>query len=551
MADNVTWGSKDFLVPEYFNFVDVIDEWALKEQESKRKGDIPALWWIDGDGNEVKWSFQEVVWNSKKTANLLCAAADIKPGDRVMIILPAVPEYWMIQGACLRTGAVFMVIPDNIGPKELHRRIVMSKPVCVVSANSDQIREELFDVIEKVTEVNIKRKILVNRIKVKQREGWLEFENLLETASGDFQSVKSLSSAPTNIFFSSGTTGNAKMIEHSQASMGLGSLAIEKTYEETDLIWVTTPTGWSVLLAQSFYGAWSDGAGAFVHYKKVTPREALKTLQDYPITVAQFRPSIYIKALDEGSHDSFKFPTLKRCLVTGEPSNKEMLRRWREKTGVELWDIYGQTELNALTWYRDAGNSSQLESVGRPFHGVDMLVVDDNNQELPHDTVGRIVVRVKPYRPVKMFTCYVDDPQKTQACFSGDFYVAGDLGRRDKDGHFWIVGRADDLINVNALLINPCDVETSLREHPAVLDCAVVSSLNQLSQTILKAFIVLSSDFKNKNQDELKTELQEYMKYNAAAWMCPEKIEFIDDLPRNLSGKVVRRQLRDKEWNIQ
>lgn len=161
------------------------------------------------------------------------------------------------------------------------------------------------------------------------------------------------------------------------------------------------------------------------------------------------------------------------------------------------------------------------------------------------------MVRVKPYRPVKMFIRYVDDPQKTEACFSGDFYVTGDLGRRDKDGHFWIVGRADDLINVNRLLINICDVEKSLRGHPAVLDCAVVSSLNQLSQTILKAFIVLSSDFKNKNQDELMKELQEYMQYNAAAWMCPEKIEFIDDLPRNLSGKVVRRQLRDKEWNIQ
>lgn len=124
-----------------------------------------------------------------------------------------------------------------------------------------------------------------------------------------------------------------------------GIIFSHRINEDTDLIWATTPTGWSVLLIQSFYGAWSDGAGTFVHYKKVTPREALKTLQEYPITVAQFRPSIYIKTLDEGSHDSFKFPTLKRCFVAGEPSNKEMLRRWREKTGVALWDFYGQTEL--------------------------------------------------------------------------------------------------------------------------------------------------------------------------------------------------------------
>lgn len=553
MADAVSWGSQDFQVPEYFNFADIIDDWARKEKEGKRQSNTPALWWIDGDGNEVKWSFQDVAFNSKKTANMLCTAVDIKPGDRVMVIFPAIPEYWLVQAACLRTGGVFLVIPDNIGPKELHRRILKSKPVCVVTANSDQINKELLDLIDKIAnsgDVNIRSRILVNRIKDEQREGWLSFEKLFQIAGGDFQSLKSKSSAPTNIFFSSGTTGNAKMIEHSQASMALGGLAIKKVHAETDLIWLTTPTGWSALLIQCFFGAWSDGAGAFVHYKKVTPREALNTLQEYPITKAQFRPSTYMTALKEDDLESFSFARLKCFYVAGEPSSKKMLRQWREKTGIELWDFYGQTEMNAITFLRDSGNSSLLESVGRPLQGIDLLVIDDNNQEVPYGTLGRVVVRVKPYRPVNMFTRYVDDPQKTAACFSGDFYVTGDLGKRDADGHFWIVGRVDDLINCNALLVNPLELENCLKEHPAVLECGAVSTPYLMSQAI-KAFIVLSNDFKSKNQDELMKELQDHVTNNAGGWMRPEKMEFVENLPKTLTGKVNRRELKNKEWDTQ
>ncbi|XP_078366389.1 acyl-coenzyme A synthetase ACSM3, mitochondrial-like [Oculina patagonica] len=147
---SVIRGTKDFQVPEYFNFVDVIDEWAQKEKDGKRKSDHPALWWIDGNGNEVKWSFQDVMLNSKKTANVLCAAANIRPGDRVMVILPTIPEYWLMQAACLRTGGVLVIMAVNIGPKELHRRILKLKPVCVVTAPCDQVNSELLDVVDQV-----------------------------------------------------------------------------------------------------------------------------------------------------------------------------------------------------------------------------------------------------------------------------------------------------------------------------------------------------------------------------------------------------------------
>ncbi|KAL9978448.1 hypothetical protein ACROYT_G015962 [Oculina patagonica] len=486
MADVIIRGTKDFQVPEYFNFADVIDEWAQKEKEGKRKSDHPALWWIDGAGNELKWSFQDVALNSKKTANVLRTAADIKPGDRVMVILPTIPEYWLIQAACLRTGGVFVIMAVNIGPKELHRRILKSKPVCVVAAPCDQVNSELLDVVDQINksgEVNMRSKILVNRMKHERREGWLSFEDLFQVASVDYQSVKSLSSAPTHIYHTSGTTGNAKMVEHTQASTGLGSAGMQKTRcVETDLIWSATPTGWSVLLVNSFFAAWSVGAGAFAHYKYVTTREAMDTLQKYPITLCMFRPSIYMETLNQGNLKSFSFPKLRLCFVAGEPANGQMIRRWKEETGVELWNYYGQTESNILTTPREPGDDSRPDSVGKPLPGTDMYIVDDNYQEVPPGTLGRVVVRVKPYCPVGLFTRYVDEPEKTAACFSGDFYITGDLGRMDSEGYFWIVGRADDMIFNNSLNINPYEVENCLKAHPAVLDCAVCSSPYMMAQ---------------------------------------------------------------------
>ncbi|KAJ7376470.1 Acyl-coenzyme A synthetase acsm4, mitochondrial-like [Desmophyllum pertusum] len=341
------------------------------------------------------------------------------------------------------------------------------------------------------------------------------------------------------------------MAEHSQASTGLGSAGMRQSrFVETDLNWTTTPTGWSVLPICSFFMPWSVGSGSFVHYKNVTTREALETLQKYPITQGQFRPSFYMTALDEEDLKSFSFPKLYRCLVAGEPANKHMIRRWKEETGVELWNYYGQTETNCLTLPREPGDDSRYDSVGKPLPGIDMLIADDNDQEVPPGTLGRVVIRVKPYRPVGMFTCYVDEPEKTLACYSGDFYVTGDLGRMDADGYFWVVGRADDMIFNDALNINPCEVENCLKGHPAVLDCAVVSSPHLMGQTI-KAFIVLSSGFINRNHNELIKELQDHVTYNTAAWMCPKKVEFIEDLPKTVTGKVSRRELKNSEWSTQ
>ncbi|XP_078366368.1 acyl-coenzyme A synthetase ACSM3, mitochondrial-like isoform X2 [Oculina patagonica] len=325
------------------------------------------------------------------------------------------------------------------------------------------------------------------------------------------------------------------------------ALIIRTRFIETDLSWTASPTGWSLLPINGFFSPWSVGSGAFAHYKTLTSRVVLDTLQKYPITHGEFKRPFYMEALNEENLKSFSFSKLKLCFVGGEPVNEHMIRRWKKETGVELWNCYGQTETNILTTPREPGDDSRPDSVGKPLPGNDILIVDDNDQDVPPGTLGRVVIRVKPYRPVGMFTRYVDEPEKTAACYSGDFYVTGDLGRMDSEGYFWIVGRADDMIFYNSVSINPCEVENCLKGHPAVLDCAVCSSPYMMGQTI-KAFIVLSNGFKDKNQDELIKELQDHVTYNTAEWMCPKKMEFIEDLPKTPVGKVNRRELRNREW---
>ncbi|KAJ7376475.1 acyl-CoA synthetase medium-chain member 4 [Desmophyllum pertusum] len=532
-------------------FADVIDKWAHKEKDGEKESDHPALWWVDGEGKEVKWSFQDLSSNSKRAANVLRTAANITPGDKVMVLVHRIPEYWLMQVACLRTGAILVAAPANIGPAELDRRISACKPVCFL-AGGDVIDNDLLNVIDQFSSspVNtVKCRLMVNRMKQTNRVGWLSFEELFQHASNEHESVKSLSSAPITIVFTSGTTGNSKMVEHSQASWGLSNrMDMGKTGAgiiQSDLVWLQSSTGWVILLARALR-SWSVGAGLFFHYKDITPREALETFQKFPVTFALLLPSMYIGAAKEDLK-SFNFPTLNCCTTTGEPMNKLVTLKWKQETGIDLRTDYGQTETGLLCVPpRDGEN--RIGSVGKAFHGVDVVIIDDNNQEVCPGKLGRVVVRVKPYRPVGMFNRYVDDPQSMAARFSGDFYITDDLGFKDEDGYFWIVGRTDDIIFLNAVNINPYDVEECLMTHPAVQQCAVVSSPDSLGQAAVKAFVVLSNEFKNKEQDEMMKELQDHVQKSAGAWMSPAKMEFVNGLPTTITGKINRKELKQKEW---
>ncbi|XP_009681712.1 acyl-coenzyme A synthetase ACSM3, mitochondrial isoform X2 [Struthio camelus] len=451
-------------VPEYFNFArDVLDRWTEMEKEAKRPKN-PALWWVNGDGEEVRWSFEELGVLSRKVANVLSDACGLQQGDRVILILPRIPEWWLVNVACMRTGTVLIPGTQQLTAKDILHRLQKSKAKCIITDDS------VAPAVESVGPEcqSLKFKLLVSE---GHREGWLNFKELLKRAPSDHHCVSTKHQDPMAIYFTSGTTGSPKMTEHSHGSYGIG------------------------------------------------------------LTV----------------NGSYKFRSLRHCVSAGEPINPEVMGEWKEQTGLDIHEGYGQTE-TVLICGNFKGMKIKPGSMGKPSPGYEVKIIDENSNILPPGKEGDIAIRVKPTRPFCLFTCYTDDPEKTEATIRGNFYVTGDRGIMDEDGYFWFVGRADDVINSAGYRIGPFEVESALIEHPAVMEAAVVSSPDPIRGEVVKAFVVLTSDYVSRDPEKLMNELQDHVKKVTAPYKYPRKMEFVQQLPKTISGKIRRKELRQKEW---
>ncbi|XP_040539642.1 acyl-coenzyme A synthetase ACSM3, mitochondrial isoform X2 [Gallus gallus] len=451
-------------VPEYFNFAsDVLDRWAKVEKEGKKTKN-PALWWVDGDGEEVKWSFEELGVLSRKAANVLSGACSLQCGDRVLLLLPRIPEWWLLNVACMRTGTVPIPGTQQLTAKDILYRLQKSKAKGVITNDS------VASTVESVEAdcQSLKFKLLVSE---GHREGWLSFKDLLKTAPSDHRCVTTKSQHPVAIYFTSGTTGAPKMTEHSHCSYGIG------------------------------------------------------------LTVS----------------GSCTFNSLRHCVSAGEPINPEVMAKWKAWTGLDIHECYGQTE-TVLVCGNFKGMEIKPGSMGKPSPGYDVKIIDENGNILPPGKEGEIAIKVKPTRPLFLFTCYTDDPEKTKATVRGDFYVTGDRGLMDEDGYFWFVGRADDVINSAGYRIGPFEVESALIEHPAVLESAVVSSPDPIRGEVVKAFVVLTPNYVSHDPEKMMKDLQDHVKKATAPYKYPRKMEFVRELPKTISGKIRRNELRQKEW---
>uniref|UniRef100_A0A8C9VFJ0 medium-chain acyl-CoA ligase n=1 Tax=Scleropages formosus TaxID=113540 RepID=A0A8C9VFJ0_SCLFO len=451
-------------VPEYFNFArNVLDAWTEREKRGQ-KPQSAALWWVSESAPEVRWSFEELAFNSRRAANVLCGPCGLRRGDRVLLLLPRVPQWWLLNVACMRTGTVLIPGTCQLTARDILHRLQSSRAKCVITD------ESLAPVLDSVAShcSSLHTKLLVSH---KKREGWMNFNQLLRTVSSDHTCVETRSDDPMTIFFTSGTTGSPKMTEHSHCSFGIG------------------------------------------------------------LTV----------------NGRYRFPNLEHCVSAGEPINPEVMERWKASTGLDIYEGYGQTETVLI-----AGTFKGMEikpgSFGKPSPAYDVQIVDDACKVVPQGTEGNLAIRVKPNRPFSLFTKYTDDPERTAQCFRGDFYLTGDRGVMDQDGYLWFVGRADDVINSAGYRIGPFEVENALTEHEAVAESAVVSSPDPVRGEIVKAFVVLNPAYKSTDYDELTVELQEHVKRVTAPYKYPRKIEFVDQLPKTVSGKIRRVELRNKEW---
>ncbi|CAN2390063.1 acyl-CoA synthetase medium-chain family member 3 [Pristimantis euphronides] len=527
---------------EYFNFAsDILDKWTAAEKDDSRTPN-PALWWIHGDGKEVKWSFDELGFHSRKVANILSDACDLIPGDRVIVILPRIAEWWLFNVACIRAGLVFIPGTTQLTAKDILHRLQTSEAKCIVTS------QELAPIIDTVSAQAplLKTKMTVSGA----RKGWLDFQELYMSANDKHMCVKTRSTDPMTIFFTSGTTGSPKMVEHSHSSYGLGMTVNGKYWLDltpSDVLWNVSDTGWAKSAWCSVFSPWIQGSCVFSHYMpRFEPTIILETLANYPVS-AFFAPPTAYRMLMLCNLASYRFKSVQHCVCGGEPISPLVMEQWKSNTGLHIYEGYGQME-TVLVCGTFKGMKIKLGSMGKSSPAYDVQIVDADGDILPPDQEGDIGIRIAHQKPFYLFTQYTGDPEKTASTRRGDFYLTGDRCIKDKDGYFWFVRRSDDVILSAGYRIGPFEIESALMEHQAVVELAVVSSPDPGRGEVVKAFIVLSPSYTAHDQETLIKELQEHVKKVTTPYKYPRKIEFVQQLPKTVSGKVRRNELRSKEW---
>ena len=337
------------------------------------------------------------------------------------------------------------------------------------------------------------------------------------------------------------------MVLHTQASYGLGHTITGKYWldlKPDDVIWALADTGWGKTAWSSFFGPWLQGATVFTldMRGKFDPTVILKTLSHYPISVF-CSPATALRLIVRKDLSAYRFPHLRHCVSAGEALNPPVVAIWKQATGLTIYEGYGQTEsVCMIGYFRCLGHEVRPGSMGLAAPGYDVHVIDEDGKELPPGKVGQIALRVKPRRPMALFREYWQNPEETAARYLGGWYLTGDTAYRDADGYFYFVGRADDVINSSSYRIGPSEVESALLEHPAVLESGAIGVPDEMRGEIVRAYVVLRPE--HAPSEHLKRELQTHCKRVTAPYKYPRQIEFIDELPKTISGKIRRVELR-------
>jgi len=530
-------------VPEFFNFgYDVIDRWAETDRNKL------AMIWVDQQGNERKYSFRDLRNLSNGAANILLKYG-IKRGDRVLLLLPRIPEWWIFVIALIKLGAVFCPCPTMLTPKDIKYRIRAGKFRMIIT-NSENA--------EKVDEIADSCPLLDTLFLADgEREGWASYPHELEyPAPVSHHTVsmpvakKTKSTDPMMIYFTSGTTGEPKMVLHNQ-SYPLGHIITASLWQDltpNDLHLTFSDTGWAKCAWGKIFGQWIAGACIFVYDTrgKFGATELLPLIEKYEVTTFCAPPTVY-RMLILADLDKFDFRDLRHCCSAGEPLNPEVIRVWQDGTGQPIYEGYGQTETVCCIATFPC-MKYKAGSMGKPVPGWQIELHDDDGRPVPDGEEGRIAIKLDP-RPVGLFVEYLDNPEANRESFQNGFYYTGDKARKDEDGYFWFIGRDDDVIKSSGYRIGPFEVESALLEHPAVQESAVIGSPDLIRGMIVKAFVVLKPGY--QPSESLVKELQAHVRNTTAPYKYPRTIEFVPDLPKTLSGKIQRGILRDREMRSQ
>ncbi len=520
-------------IPKFFNWAADLFEPLYLE----RRGSETALLFVDESDRPRRFSFAELAARGNQLLNLL-RERGLRKGDTLFVMLPVVPEVWFSYYAATKGGFVLVPAATILTEKDLAYRFSQLKPAAILT---DPVSAEKIDAAERDIGTAAQVKILAGG----ERPGWLP-TTALSAYPERADAERTRSSDTLLVFFTSGTTGLPKMVVHTHASYPVGHLATAAWIgvRSGDLHYNISQPGWAKFAWSSFFAPLTVGATVFAYgyAGRFVAAKHLAAIQDHQVTTFCSAPTVWrMFVLEDLSKYRF---ALREVVSAGEPLNPEVIVAWQRATGLTIRDGYGQTE-STLMVGNLPGEDVRLGSMGRPSFLYDVHLVDERGQDVPVNEEGDIAVRMDP-RPVGLFAKYVGpDATRFAQVFANNLYRTGDRAYRDEEGRLWFVGRSDDVIKASDYRIGPFEVESALLEHPAVAEAAVVGSPHPIRGNVVKAFVVLRPG--HVASRALADDLFAFTRANLTPYKAPKIIEFVAELPKTISGKIRRVELRSKE----
>ena len=527
-------------VPKNFNFAfDVVDEIAYTSPDKK------AMVWCNPEGEEKILTFNDIKRESNRAANFL-KSLGIKKGDAVMLMLKRHYEYWYCAIALHKLGALMIPATHLLTVKDIKYRVKVANIKMIIAAAdkriTDAVGEAKKDLPELKTVVSVKGCL----------KGWVEYYKEIEKFPDDFKRPSGSEAININdkslLYFTSGTTGMPKMVCH-DFSYPLGHIITARFWQNLDaesLHLTVADTGWAKAAWGKIYGQWLCEACIFTYdYERFNTEDLLEKIAKYGVTSFCAPPTIYRHIIKEdiSKHDLSR---LKYAETAGEPLNPEVFYQFKKMTGLEIKEGFGQTETVVF-----AATFPWMEvkpgSVGKPSAGWRINIVDGENNSCDTGQEGRLVIRTDEQKPIGLFAGYYKDEVLTKNTWDNGIYDTGDIAYIDEDGYLWFVGRSDDVIKSSGYRIGPFEVESALMEHPCVLECAVTGVPDKERGAVVKATVILAKGY--EPSPELVTELQNYVKKATAPYKYPRIVEFVKEIPKTISGKIKRKEIRESGKN--
>ncbi|MBU1208791.1 MAG: acetate--CoA ligase [Proteobacteria bacterium] len=545
MGEKFSWdkisSDLDWFDHEHINIAHVTIDAHLKTDRKNKK----ALIWESKKGEVEEYTFLNLSRLSNKFANVLVKELGVQKGDRVFFFLERVPEIFIGILGALKAGGVIGPLFSAFGPDAVKDRLADSEAKVLIT--SPALKKKIVEVFPELPA--LKNIILVHRGEAKEDPNDLSYDRLMAQASDFFDMVKTRQEDYAIMHYTSGTTGKPKGAVHVHGAV-LGHYATGKyvlDLQEEDIYWCTADPGWVTGTSYGMFGPWANGVTQVVYEGGFSAKYWYSFLERKKVTVWYTAPTairMLMKAGDELPRN-YRFDSLRYMCSVGEPLNPEAVV-WGEKTfGKAFHDNWWQTETGSIMIANYPIQDIKPGSMGRPFPGIKAGILDDNFNELPSDREGNLALR--PGWP-SMFRTYWKKEELYHSRFKKGWYITGDKARRDEEGYFWFVGRADDVINTAGHLVGPFEVESVLIEHPAVAEAGVIGKPDPIAMEVVKAFVSLKDG--NDPSEELRHDIQKFVMKRLSSAAAPREIEFISSLPKTRSGKIMRRLLKARELGL-